>query len=268
MIDQKNFDDRAESWGNSRQYPWTLMRYEMTHELISAAAPKKIERVLNIGCADGFESFLFRDPAIRHTLSDYSEAMLAKARELADRMAAASSIDYIHSDVHALGAHLNGQYDVILFHNVIEYIEEPLRAVRAIWDWLAPGGLLSLRHLNRHSNVYVPAMYNNDLALAAKYLDCPLFNSSFNAEVRTYTGEEILGMLQSAGFTRAERYGIMSICGFIPDNEVKKEEKFYRELKTLEMSMARRFPYYHTARFGLFLATKDGGPGHRATRRD
>ena len=63
-------------------------------------------------------------------------------------------------------------------------------------------------------------------------------------------------MLQTVGFGEVERYGIMSICGSIPDNEVKKNEELYRKLKALEMSMARRFPYYHIAPFGLFLATK------------
>jgi len=261
-IDQKNFDDRAESWAHGRKAPWNLMRYEITHDFISAVAPKRIKRVLNIGCADGFESFLYRDAGVHHTLSDCSAGMLAKARELADRMAVAGSVEYIHAGVHSLGAHLDGQYDLILFHNVIEYITEPLHALQGIRDWLAPGGLLSLRHLNRYSNVYVPAMYDNNLALAAKYLHQPQFESSFSAEIQTYTGEEILEMLRTAGFGHATRYGVMSICGFIPDNEVKKDEEFYRSLKALEMSMAQRFPYYHIARFGLFLATEDAPTGN------
>jgi hypothetical protein len=37
MTDPTSFDSQAESWTQSRQYPWVRMRYELTHERIQGA---------------------------------------------------------------------------------------------------------------------------------------------------------------------------------------------------------------------------------------
>jgi S-adenosylmethionine-dependent methyltransferase len=257
MTDPTSFDSQAESWTQSRQYPWVRMRYELTHERIRAAAPDRLTRILNIGSADGYESLLFDDPGIEHTLSDCSQGMLDKARQVASQMLPEAQIKYIHAGVHELGEHLDGTYDLILFHNVIEYIDRPEEALRSIRGWLAPGGLLSLRHLNRYSNMYQPAMHENDLATAARHAQQPTMTSSFGMEMHTYTGEEIADMLHAVGFAHVDRFGIMGLANFIPGNDIKSDPDFYRDLKALETSLAQQFPYYHTARFGLFLATRN-----------
>lgn len=256
MNKQHQFDNAADSWATLREYPWNRLRYEITHDFIRQSAPQRIQSVLNIGCGDGFESYLFSSPDVELTLTDCSEKMLEKAQELAVQSHVPNPLRFIHSDVHTLGVHLDKKYDLILFHNVIEYVDNHESVLAAIFDWLAPDGLLSLRHLNRYSNVFVPAMYENNLELAKEYLDSPLFNSSFGMKMNTFTGEQIGEMVTQAGFAGIRRFGVISLCNFIPDNEIKKEETFYRHLKELEMEIAQKFPYFNIARFGLFLCRK------------
>jgi hypothetical protein len=108
---------------------------------------------------------------------------------------------------------------------VIEYIDRPEEALRSIRGWLAPGGLLSLRHLNRYSNMYQPAMHENDLATAARHAQQPTMTSSFGMEMRSCGPdlEQIADMRHAVGFAHADRHGIMPACAnYIPGDHIKQ----------------------------------------------
>jgi len=257
MQNQQIFDKAASAWVLNRELPWNRMRYELTNHFIFQNITTKISRILNIGCGDGIESFLFDDSSIELTLTDCSEKMLGKAKELALQKNISNEIIYIHSDVQSLDDKLFGRYDLIIYHNVLEYIDHPGETISQILKWLTADGILSIRHLNRNSNVFAPAIFENDLDLAKEYLHSALYNSSFNTKLCSYTGEEILDFIHKAGLRNIKRYGIMNLCNMIANNEIKNEQSFYEKLIKLEIDMATMFPYYHIARFGLFICKKD-----------
>jgi 2-polyprenyl-3-methyl-5-hydroxy-6-metoxy-1,4-benzoquinol methylase len=219
MQNQQIFDKAANAWVLNRELPWNRMRYELTNHFIRQNITTKTSRILNIGCGDGIESFLFDNRSIELTLTDCSEKMLDKAKELAKQKNISNKIIFIHSDVQSLDEKLYGEYDLIIYHNVLEYIDKPGETISQIAKWLTTDGILSVRHLNRNSNVFAPAIFENDLNLAKEYLHSPQYNSSFNTKLYSYTGEEIISFIQSAGFKNIKRYGIMNLCNMIANNE-------------------------------------------------
>lgn len=256
MLDQKIFDDKAISWSLNKERPWARMRYEMTNHFIVNYIESNPLKILNVGCGDGIESLLLDSLNGEHVLTDYSEGMLAQAEKLLKERGFRSKVQFIHSDVNNLNSNVHEKFDLILFHNVLEYVEDPKQAIHQVYSLLNDGGILSVRHLNRYTNICVAASHKNDLNLVEEYLHSGAYNSSFDAKIQTYTGEEMEAFLNHFNFESVHRYGIMSLNSFIFDQKIKEEETFYNKHKALEIEMATMFPYFHMARFGLFLCKK------------
>lgn len=256
MLAQKIFDDRAISWSLNKELPWARMRYEMTNHFIRNHIESRPRKILNVGCGDGIESLLLDSIGGEHVLTDYSEGMLTQAEKLLTERSFRSKAKFIHADVNDLSSNINEKFDLILFHNVLEYVEDPKHAIHEVYDLLNNGGILSIRHLNRYTNICVAASHKNDFNLVEEYLHSGAYNSSFKTKIQTYTGEEIETILNSFKFANINRYGIMSLNSFIFDQKIKEEPTFYKKQKELEIKMANMFPYYHMARFGLFICKK------------
>ena len=75
-------------------------------------------------------------------------------------------------------------------------------------------------------------------------------------KINTYTSEEIENFFEKLDFKNYYRYGIMSLNNYIYDNKIKEDRNFYNKQKGLEIEMATMFPYFHMARFGLFICVK------------
>ncbi|MCD4669628.1 MAG: class I SAM-dependent methyltransferase [Actinomycetia bacterium] len=246
----------ADKWNITTELPWNKLRYEITNQFIKAQLNFPIRSILNIGCGNGIESFLFNYPEAELTFTDISTQMLNNTKEYAKNFIVSNKLVFIESNIESLDFPSDKHFDLILYHNVLEYINSPVKSLLKIMNWLSPDSILSIRHLNKYSNLYAPAIFENDLDLSTEYLNNSQFNSSFDRKINTYSGEEIKSMLEQVGLKVLKRYGVISLCGLIANNEVKSEPVFYQKLKDIEIQMATTFPYFHTARFGLFLCKK------------
>lgn len=256
MIKQKLFEKTADYWKTLKQLPWNRMRYELTNDILLNSISTKNISILNVGCGDGIETFLLDNIAAEHTLVDYSQNMLDEAESFLKENNFTSQYTLIQSDIKEIKEKVDRKFDLILFHNVIEYIENPLETINDLKELLNDNGLLSLRHLNRYANICAPASFENNLDKVEEYLNDSSFLTSFGIRSNTYTGEEILDFLQQSGFHHIDRYGLMSLNNFIINNEIKHDTNFYNKQLKLEQSMSQQFPYMHIARFGLFLCRK------------
>jgi len=254
MKENNEFDKGANQWAGFREFPWNRLRYELTHDNIVSVISKNISSVLNVGCGDGIESYLFDSPHISHTLTDISSEMIEKAKILRKEMDVSGDFEYIQADVSDLSALSGRKYDLILLHNVLEYTD-PTEAIENTSALLASDGLLSLRHLNKFSNPYIAA-FNNDIDTALEQIDSGSMTSSFGMEIMTYSAEEIRFILSKLGIDIVCFHGIMSLCNYFIKNELKYDANVYDKLKTLEKKLSKAHPHYLLSRFGHFLCRK------------
>lgn len=61
---------------------------------------------------------------------------------------------FASAPIQELGAHIDGRFDLVLCHAVLEWQAEPQATFRAVSAWMKPGGMLSLLFYNRHSLVW------------------------------------------------------------------------------------------------------------------
>lgn len=105
------------------------------------------QKVLDIGCSDGFYSFECERRGASVLAVDDESSLLAGgvhgfgiARDLLG-----SSVEYKSRDVHDLSPEIDGEFDLVLFINVLYHLKNPMLALERIASVTRPGGRLILK---------------------------------------------------------------------------------------------------------------------------
>jgi len=131
---EKQWDERSSSWNSKSQEMWeTGSRKE-----IAPYFAKYVQaggKVCDLGCGDGYGSLKLGQLGYAVTGIDVSEEMIHKAREINTGNAASFEKGNISSLPFAVNS-----FDAVLAINSLEWIEEPIEALKEIQRVVKPGG--------------------------------------------------------------------------------------------------------------------------------
>lgn len=157
----RNFDDLAERferklYGNLRgQIRLQLVTEALLTDCsgISGSAPL---HVLDAGCGLGQITTLLADRGHRVVACDLSSVLLERMRATiaANNPAHLGHIDFVCGPLQNLDRDTYAGFDLIVFHAVLEWLEDPRAGLANLVGRLRPGGELSLLFYNRHSIVF------------------------------------------------------------------------------------------------------------------
>jgi SAM-dependent methyltransferase len=144
-------------------------------------------RVLDVGCGSGRIGEFVLDAGAAHYVGiDFSEPMIEMARARLDRFA--PRVELILGDF--LEASLEGPFDVVLALGLFDYLPDPHRFSRRMYELCAPGGTL-VASFPTWSWIKGPAR-----KVRYEWIgDCPIFN---------YSRRELELMLGASGFEQVE----------------------------------------------------------------
>ncbi|NOK60952.1 MAG: methyltransferase domain-containing protein [Chloroflexi bacterium AL-W] len=236
------------------------MRYRIAQANLANHLPPPPAHILDVGGGNGLDVLPLAQQGYTITLVDYSIRMLEHAQREAAKTHINTQFTYIQSDVHHLTEAVgNKAFDVMLCHNILQYLDDADQVLVQLSTHLKAGGLLSIISPNPDSEAYRPAFQQLDLAAAYDQLDTKTsYAKTFQATVRRYTSEELQQWLGAAQCAVIVRYGIRCLCDYLPDNERKTDPAFLANLERLELELRHRYPYYLLARFLHLIAQKDG----------
>lgn len=127
------------------------VRLHVLWEDLLAEVPRLREgglRVIDAGAGMGQIARRLAELGHDVTVCDPSQEMLEKARVA---MPEARSVRFVQATVQELGARVEGTFDLVLCHAVLEWLAQPKEAVGALVPLLAPEGYLSLMFYNRNA---------------------------------------------------------------------------------------------------------------------
>ena len=118
-------------------------------------------RVLDAG--GGFGYFAQKLAELGHSveLCDLSAEMLELGRQQILEKGLQTRIRLIHCPIQELDQHLQGEFDLILCHAVLEWLSEPRQTLISLLRYLAPGGILSLLFYNRNALLFQSLVVGN-----------------------------------------------------------------------------------------------------------
>ncbi|MGW0556813.1 class I SAM-dependent methyltransferase [Streptomyces sp. NPDC002926] len=257
----EKFNSAMTTWQEWQDAPWGRLRYAIAEANLARHLDGRDGgplRILDLAGGDGGDALRLAARGHHVTIVDYAPAMLAVAAERASAGGLTDLITCVQADVTALPAEYgDGVFDVVLCHNLLQYVDDVPGTLATALAPLKRGGLFSMMAINRHSAALNIAVRGTDPAAALAALDTDKSRTQmFDSALTLHTAEEIIPVLRSLGCQDVQHYGIRSFCDYITDDARKYDPAFYADLERLELATTARPPYMHTARLFQLTARK------------
>ena len=149
-------------------------------------------------------------------------------------------------------------FDVILCHNVLEFVEDPRAVLRtAALALRDSSGLISVLVRNRAGEVLKAAILNGDLAAAERNLDAEWGDESlYESRVRLFTGDSLQAMVLGSSLAVVAERGVRVMSDYLQPQVSRNDE--YERILQLERELGRRAEFAAVARYTHCLAHRAG----------
>ena len=205
---------------------------------------------LDVGCGTGATAVRLAHLGMRVTLLDSSPAMLDIAKRTALEAGVADKVVLQLGDATRLTDLFQTQsFDVILCHNVLEYLDDPMAvlcgAARALRDSSA---IISVLVRNRAGEVFKAAIQAGDLAGAENNLTAECGQESlYGGRVRLFTPDSLQAMLTEASLAVMAERGVRVLADYLPSRISRSAD--YKRILELERKLSGRPEYAAVARY-------------------
>jgi S-adenosylmethionine-dependent methyltransferase len=212
-------------------------------------------QALDLGCGTG--SLAVRLARLGHqvTLLDASLPMLDFAERSAQDAGVSERIALKHGDSAQLGTLFDaGSFDLILCHNILEFVEDPGAVLRGAARMLRdPSGILSVLVRNQAGEVLKAAIREGDLVAIGHTLNAEWGNESlYGGRVRLFTPESLRAILVESSFAVTAERGVRVVSDYLPSRISRSDE--YERIFELERKLGRRPEFAAVARYTHCLA--------------
>ncbi len=210
---------------------------------------------LDLGCGTGATAVRLARLGLHVTLLDASVPMLDFAKRAAREAGVTEKITLKHGDATQFANLFHAEsFDVILCHNILEYVDDPcavLRsAARALRD---PSSVISVLVRNRAGEVLKAAIQDGDLAATEQNLTAEWGHESlYGGRARLFTAESLQAMLLESALAVTVERGVRVISDYLPPRVSRNDE--YQRILELERKLGRRPEFAAVARYTHCLA--------------
>ena len=207
--------------------------------------------ILDAGAGQGNFALQLAKKNHQLTLCDLSNNMLQDAKNLFAENNLEKDTHFIHASVQELSEHITEQYDVVLFHAVLEWLVEPKETLKQLVKFIKPGGYLSLMFYSRTGLIYqnlTRGNFNN------------ILNNSLSGEGKSLTPtnpqnpDEVYRWLNDLKLNTVLRSGVRVFYDGI--SRERRKQISDEELFELEKQFSRKEPYCSLARYIHVLCHK------------
>jgi S-adenosylmethionine-dependent methyltransferase len=210
---------------------------------------------LDVGGGTGAIAVRLAQLGIHVTLLDASEAMLDVARHVGREAGVTEKIALKHGDVSEFSNFFQaGSFDVILCHNILEYVDDPGAVLRTAARCLRDrASLLSVVVRNRAGEVLKSAIREGDLVATEQNLTAEWARESlYGGPVRLFAGESLQAMLVESSLAVDAQIGIRVLSDYLPPSVSQTND--YERVLQLERKLGRRPEFAAIARYIQCLA--------------
>ncbi len=208
-------------------------------------------RVLDAGGGFGFFAQRLAQMGHQIELCDLSEEMLELGREQIREKGLEAKIRLIHCPIQDLGLHVQGEFDLILCHAVLEWLSEPRQTLLSLLGFLAPGGIISLLFYNRHALLFQSLVVGNfDYIKAGLIKKRKQKLTPSNPQIP----EEVYDWLLRGGLKIIGKSGVRVIHDYMRHKQDQSEK--FDDLLEMEQRYCRQEPYISLGRYIHVMAQR------------
>jgi S-adenosylmethionine-dependent methyltransferase len=254
--DSERFQSGADKYAAYLETPEGRLRLDLAFANLQEFLPQVTPslRALDVGCGTGAIAMRLARLGLHVTLLDSSPPMLDFAERAAREAGVTERIALKHGDAAQLASLFPaGSFDVILCHNLLEYVEDAgavLRgAARALRD---PPAVLSVVVRSQPGEVLKAAIQDGDLAAAEHNLTAEWGHESlYGGRVRLFTAERLRAVLIAASLVVTTERGVRIMSDYLPARLSRTAE--YERILELERKLGRRAEFAAVARYTQYV---------------
>jgi S-adenosylmethionine-dependent methyltransferase len=261
--DGERFQTGAHKYAAYLESPEGRLRSDLSFANLEEFLPAQPEKgalfALDLGCGTGAGAVRLARLGIHVTLLDSSMLMLDMAQRAAWEAGVTAKLALKHGDAAQLANLFNaGSFDVILCHNILEYVDDPGAvlhgAARLLRDSSA---ILSVLVRSQTGEVLKAAIQSGDLAAAEKSLTADWGQESlYGGKVRLFTERSLRDMLSAASLTITAERGVRVLADYLPPKISRSDD--YQQIFHLERKLGSRREFVAVARYMQHLARRAG----------
>jgi SAM-dependent methyltransferase len=257
-IEATQFED-ADKYASYLRTPAGRLRCDLTWEnlrgFLPANAPQR--RVLDLGGGTGSMSVRLAKMEFQVVLLDNSEEMLAIARKETEANGIAGRISLRRADACQLQELFEPEsFDIVLCHNLLEYVAEPAAIVAKIARVLRKDGFASVLARNRAGEVLKAAIKSRDWKLAKANLSSEtVVDSLYGKPVRVFNPKDLQSIFAWAGLDVVAEYGVRVFFDYL-DREDLASKEAQRLLLELELNLGAQPNFAAIARYIQLVARR------------
>jgi S-adenosylmethionine-dependent methyltransferase len=255
--DCERFHAGAAKYSAYLETPEGRLRLDLSFANLLEFLPQATQplNALDLGGGTGANAMRLARLGHHVTVLDSSLQMLDFAKRAAQEAGVTERITLKHGDVTQLANLLPAEsFDVILCHNILEYVDDPcavLRlAARALRD---PSSIISVLVRNQAGEVLKAAIKDGDLTAAECNLTDEWANESlYGGKVRLFTAEKLRAALLESSLAVTVERGVRVMSDYLPSKVSRSDE--YERILELERKLGKRPEFAAVARYTHFLA--------------
>jgi S-adenosylmethionine-dependent methyltransferase len=256
--DSERFQNNAEKYAAYLETPEGRLRSDLTFANLQDFLPPPANdslRALDVGCGTGATAVRLARRGIYVTLLDSSQEMLEIAKHAAQEAVVTEQIALTHGDAAQLANLFPPKsFDIVLCHNLLEYVDDPEAVLRAAGATLRDSSaLLSVLVRNRAGEVLKAAIQAGDLAAAKNNLTAEWGEESlYGGRVRLFSPHNLQAMLKAASLETTAERGVRVLADYLPPQVSRSAE--YERIFELERKLGTQPEYASVARYIHYLA--------------
>lgn len=209
-------------------------------------------KVLDAGGGSGQFSCRLSQKGHEITLADPSRNMLDKARSHYAAKNSSAHVQFLHSSVQELPIELEGTYDLILFHAVLEWLIEPEKTLEFLLRFLKPDGQLSLLFYNKQGLIMRHLTLGNFHFVEKGYLSG--VGEKSLTPISPLISTDVLSWFERWGYKLQCHSGVRCFYDFMDEDEKAKLKG--EDVVRLELLHSQQDPYREIARYIHVLLQK------------
>ena len=254
------FDAGMDRWKADQNTTWKRFVYQLIENNLKQHIPVDSPplTILDAGGGNGLDSLALARMNHQVHIVDLSEQMLNEAKSNAALAGVSARIKTHTIDILSIAREFPENYfDVVLCHNVIQFVDDLEPLLEILYRVIRPGGFLSLITVNQYAQLYQSAYLDQDLDAAYQGLNSTQqSNSIFDVDIQAYRADELIEWLELQGYKLEKHYGIGCLYFYWISDDLSDSDPQTEKLKKLELELMDRKPYKHTARYFQLIAVK------------
>jgi S-adenosylmethionine-dependent methyltransferase len=204
-------------------------------------------QILDAGGGTGVMTEVMLNLGHEVTLSDVSSEILSAAK---NKLGTPPNLYIQHTDILSLSN--NKQYDLVVCHAVLEWLQHPVDVIRKLVSLVKPGGHLSLSFFNYDAQLFGNMLYGN-----FDYVEQGMKSKSTVklSPINPQKPKIVLSHLKTLPVRVIKQAGIRCFHDYLKQTERQINE--YEQLKHLEIQYGSTEPYLWLGKYFLIIAQKN-----------